>query len=162
TAVRGGRSHPVPVSAGTAVVEMLSCGTTTYLEPEPALSAETASGTDLVGSTAPVAQALLAARCQGAQRIVVGFAASQVHDGGAGLLAELAQAAGYPGEVSTRSLEAIRSQWSAITLDVAAATDIELIGLQGAGAALADRPGWDAARAQQVEAEVNARVSQWE
>lgn len=161
--VRGGRSHPLPVAGGTAVVEMLTREDVAYLEPEPALTAAAKeSGGVLVGTSAPVAEAMLAARAAGARRIVVGLGASAVHDGGTGLLGELAGAAGYPGQVSTRALEAVRSQWSQVTLEVAAATDIELIGLQGAGAALANRPGWDAARAQEVEAEVSAQVAAWE
>lgn len=164
TAVWGGRSLPVPVAGGTAVVEMLNQAEASYLEPEPALTASVAETCDaaLIGSTGVVGEALLAAREAGAARIVVGLGASAAHDGGAGLLDELATAAGYPGEISTRTLEAIRSQWSGISIEVAAGTDLELIGLHGAGAELANRPGWDSARAQRVESVVSARALAWE
>lgn len=163
-AAKGGTTHPVAVAAGRdAVAEMLLVGATAYLEAGPLL-AETPSPDErgLLGSTAPVADLLLAAQHAGATRVVLGLGGTAVHDGGAGVLARLAEHFGCSAAPSAQSLTALRAGVAGLQIDVAAGTDLPLLGLHGAGAALARYPGLDAALAQRAENRVGEQVAAWE
>ena len=111
------------------------------------------------GSSAGVGDLVLAAVRAGVRRIVVGVGAGGTHDAGVGALHALAGAA-----VDTPVEDALAAAAAALTgveVIVAAAVSEPLVGLSGAGAALAGRPGMDAASAQARElvlAPVVARI----
>ena len=163
TAARGGTTHPVTTQVPGAVAEMLLVDRTAYLEAGPVL-ADTPEPDEhgLLGSTAPVADLLLAALDTGAQRVVLGLGGTPVHDGGAGLLSRLAEVLGYSDEPSAETLTALRTALGAVAVDVAAGTDLPLLGLHGAGAALANHPGLDATIAQRAENRVGELTAAWE
>lgn len=162
-AARGGTTHPVPVQGPEAVAEMLLCERTAYVEAGPLLADAPGVNEDgLLGSTAPVADLLLAAIRAGVTRVVLGVGATPVHDGGTGLLSRLAEALGYSGDPTAETLTALRDHLASLRIDVAAGTDLPLLGLHGAGAALARYPGLDATIAQQAENRVSALASAWE
>src|SRR5699024_12024239 len=116
----------------------------------------------LLGSTAGLARVLLAAIGTGASRVVVGLGPTAVHDGGRGLLSALAGELGCSAEPSPESLTRLRQAIGAVRVDVAAGTDLPLLGLHGAGAELARYPGLDATTAQRAENVVGEHVAQWE
>lgn len=114
------------------------------------------------GSSAGVADLLLAALDTGARRVVLGAGPSPTHDGGAGLWRRLAQAfdLDVPAEEPWLALGPIRERLRDVDLVVAAAGDLPLIGLHGAGAALQRLPGLTALDAQQVERRISAFADQ--
>ncbi|UFU01649.1 glycerate kinase [Ruania suaedae] len=101
------------------------------------------------GTTAPVADLVMAALQTGASRIVIGLGPTAVHDGGLGFLRRLAELLGFDDALA--SLPRLRERLGDVQLDVAAATDLPLLGLHGAGAALSSRPGISPAQAQEAE-----------
>ncbi len=162
-AARGGHVHPVPVAEPETVAEMLLVEATAYVEAGPLLAGVPEPGADgLLGSTAPLAPLLLAAVATGAQRVVVGLGPTAVHDGGRGLLRALAEHVGCSGEPTPEALTALRGALGSVRVDVAAGTDLPLLGLHGAGAELARYPGLDATIAQRVENVTGAQAAEWE
>ena len=162
-AARGGDTHPVPAAAPGVVAEMLVVDSTAYVEAGPLLGGVPQVGADgLLGSTAPLAGLLLAAVGTGASRVVVGLGPTAVHDGGRGLLSALAGELGCSAEPTPESLTALREAFRAVRVDVAAGTELPLLGLHGAGADLARYPGLDATTAQRAENVVGEQVAQWE
>lgn len=162
-AARGGTMHPVPAEGPDAVAEMLLVGQTAYLEAGPLLAGTPEPDEHgLLGSTAPVAGLLLAAQQAGVTRVVLALGATSVHDGGAGLLSGLAEAFGCSGQPVAETLTALRDGVADLRIDVAAGTDLPLLGLHGAGAALSGYPGLDATIAQRAENRVGEQVSAWE
>jgi len=109
------------------------------------------------GSSAGIGDVLLAAVRSGVRRIVLGVGASGTHDAGLGALRALAGAAhDTPADAVLRAaVEVLRD----VEVVVAAATLQPLVGLSGAGAALAGRPGIDAAAAQARELELAGPVA---
>ncbi|WP_168211763.1 glycerate kinase [Ruania zhangjianzhongii] len=163
SAAKGGTTHPVAVRGPHAVAEMLLVERTAFLEAGPVLAgAPQPDAHGLLGSTAPVAELLLAAQQAGATRMVLGLGATAMHDGGAGVLSRLAEAFGCSAEPSADTLTALRNGVAGLQIDVAAGTDLPLLGLHGAGAALARYPGLDATIAQRAENRVGEQVSAWE
>ena len=162
-AAHGGTTHPVPAQRPDAVAEMLLVEGTAYLEAGPLLARTPKPNTlGLLGSTAPVADLLLAAVRAGATRVVLGLGATAVHDGGAGLLSRLAEVLGCSSDPTAEALTALRAGVAPVQIDVAAGTDLPLLGLHGAGAALAGYPGLDATIAQRAENWVGEHVAAWE
>lgn len=110
-----------------------------------------------------------AALATGASRIVVGLPPVISHDSGAGLLAALhgepaaegaltagGAALGDLSQAALAGIAEVRTRFADRELLVAAADDAPLIGLHGAGAALAGRAGIDAAQAQVIDTQVAA------
>lgn len=114
------------------------------------------------GSSAGVADLLLAALDTGARRVVLGAGSSPTHDAGAGLWLRLADAfdVTVPAEQPWLAIGPLREQLRGIDLVVAAASELPLIGLHGAGAALQHLPGLTALAAQQVERRIGAFADQ--
>ncbi|MBZ2195608.1 glycerate kinase [Occultella gossypii] len=136
------------------------------------------------GSSAAAADLLVGALGTGARRVVLGVGAVAVHDGGAGFLSRLTEllgesgagpapgaapglagllatpgepvggAATTPGAALGARVPALRRALAGTEIIVAAATDIPLLGLHGAGASLSERPGIDAVDAQEIERDV--------
>lgn len=177
-AARGGRLLSVTVDGPLGVAVPAGIlhvpgrrGGTVYIEAAQVLGRhlvpsdlqwQAASG----GSSAGLGQALLLALATGAGRIVVGCDAAASHDGGAGVLAVLAHAAGQT--VSERLREGALGLSALVETDmrdlarvmdllgdreiVVATTDTSpLRGLHGAGAALAQRPGITPEAAQELD-----------
>lgn len=104
----------------------------------------------LTGSTtAPVARALVSAVDAGADRVVLGMAASRAHDGGQGFAEVIRERFG--------SLAAAREALAAVDVVVVGNDRLPLLGLHGAGARLADEIGPD--EAQRRDREVAAFAS---
>ncbi|HZK05880.1 MAG TPA: glycerate kinase [Actinomycetaceae bacterium] len=95
------------------------------------------------GTTASLAPALIAALDAGTGTIVVGLAPATAHDGGRGLLGALASRWG--------SVEAARAAFTGTGLVLAISSGLPLLGLSGAGAALAPVVGPEAAHARERE-----------
>lgn len=138
----------------------LRVGSTAYLETASLLGdprGEQAAPLAVEGTSAGVGDLLLAAITAGARRVVVGVDEAAAHDVGLGTLQALVQ--GTPADpvadVVTRAAEVLRGT----AVVVAAATDVPLVGLSGAGAALGERPGIDAAAAQARELAVAKTVA---
>ncbi|CAM3259790.1 glycerate kinase [Occultella aeris] len=142
-------------------------GGTAYAEASVALDGVGTAADPLTlarsGSSAAAADLLVGALGTGARRVVLGVGAVAVHDGGAGFLSRLADLVGESGEAATTQgsalgarLPALRRALAGTEIVVAAATDIPLLGLHGAGASLSERPGIDAADAQEIERGVAA------
>src|SRR5699024_4171469 len=74
----------------------------------------------------------------------------------------LAGELGCSAEPTPESLTALREAFRAVRVDVAAGTELPLLGLHGAGADLARYPGLDATTAQRAENVVGEQVAQWE
>lgn len=133
-------------------VTWLRVGASAYVETAPVLGdpwGPDAATLAEEGSSAGVGDVILAAARAGVRRIVVGVPHGATHDAGLGMLHALADA-----EEQAPVAEVIAA--AAATLErveviVAAATSEPLVGLSGAGAALAERPGIDAAAAQHRE-----------
>lgn len=92
------------------------------------------------GSSAGLGELLLAARDLGAGRVVVGLGEAATHDGGAGLVRALA-GAGPDDDVDADVLAAAHRVLVGAEVVVAAATQVPLLGLHGAGALLTGRLG---------------------
>ncbi|MBK5247922.1 MAG: glycerate kinase [Actinomycetales bacterium] len=105
------------------------------------------------GSSAGAADLVAVALATGARRVVVGVGHVLTHDAGAGFLRALHErlVGGRAPTQVWRSIPALREALAGTELLVAAATDIPLLGLHGAGAALANRDGIDPATAQDIE-----------
>lgn len=162
-AARGGTPGPVPSDGPEAVGEMLVVDQTAYLEAGALLAGVPPVGEDgLLGSTAPLAPLLLAAVATGVTRVVLGLGSTAVHDGGRGLLTALAAELGSSPDPTPQTLTALRDSFASVRLDVAAGTDLPLLGLHGAGAELAHHEGLDATIAQRAENVVGAQVAAWE
>ncbi|WP_420112558.1 glycerate kinase [Pseudactinotalea sp.] len=141
----------------------LRVGATGYVETAPLLGDP--RGTDAArlaatGTSAGVGDVVLAAARAGVRRIVVGVGEGASHDAGVGALQALAGAAPETpvAEVLRQAIDALEG----VELIVAAATDLPLVGLSGAGAALASRPGIDAAAAQDRELALAGAVARLE
>jgi glycerate kinase len=121
-------------------------------------------------TTAGVAGLLLAAREAGARRIVVGLGGSATNDGGAGLLAALADGSGVPlpsavrgrltgGGAALREVPAddlrpladLARDWADVDLVIASDVDVPLLGFHGASAGFARQKGATAEQAQALE-----------
>lgn len=152
----GPRGQPLPAT-------WLRCGTTYYLETGSVLGSSAqadAGGLATAGTSAGVGVMLAAAVAAGARTIVVGLGPAGVHDAGIGALRALADAGPEePLEVVVARATAILR---GVDLLVAASSDIPLVGLSGAGAALATRPGIDSAAAQQIESSLGRPIAQIE
>ena len=120
------------------------------------------------GSSAGLADLLLAALDLDAARLVIGMGEAASHDGGAGLLACLAgdppQPAGSSAEQLTESVSAARLARAYRLLGgrdvvVAVADQAPLLGLHGTGALLAEREGIDAVAAQEIDTQIGERVA---
>ncbi|QOR69161.1 glycerate kinase [Ruania alkalisoli] len=170
---RGGELVPVVVRAGVwdpdeqvpaALLHVPGrAGGTAYVETSAVLGwdevgTRTAARLVREGTTEPVADLLVAAVETGAARVVVGLGESAVHDGGIGLLQRLGVLLGEAGGLA--AVEELRHRLRHVQIDVAAATDRPLLGLHGAGAALAQLPGVGPAVAQEAERRVGALVDQ--
>ncbi len=118
----------------------------------------------IAGSSAPIGEVLAEAVSEGAQRIVVGTGHTPWHDGGAGMLTELARRFDLPGADNdlrdgggTIAAELadlvgpLRKKLAAVGIVVASAREVPLRGLHGAGAELADLPLISAGEAQHIE-----------
>lgn len=84
-------------------------------------------------TTAPVAEALVAAVDAGADRVVLGMGRSRVHDGGRGFADVIRARYG--------SLSAAREWWTGTEITVVGNEPLPLLGLRGAGARLAEYLG---------------------
>ncbi|WP_163544285.1 glycerate kinase [Occultella kanbiaonis] len=142
-------------------------GGTAYAEASVALDGVGTDADPLTlargGSSAAAADLLVGALGTGARRVMLGVGAVAVHDGGAGFLSRLTDLVGESGGAATTEgaalgarLPALRRALAGTEIVVAAATDIPLLGLHGAGASLSERPGIDAADAQEIERDVAA------
>jgi len=124
------------------------------------LDGEDAAELALHGSSAGVGDLIASAVGGGAARVVVGAGAVGTHDAGIGALRALA------GARSTDPLRDVvpsaRERLRGVEVLVAAATDRPLVGLSGAGAALAGRPGVDAALAQRLEQRLAPQIAEIE
>lgn len=154
--VRDAWGEPVPAT-------WLRAGRTGYVEAAPLLgepSSAEAARLATGGSSAGVGELLLAVLRSPVTRVVVGLGEVGVHDAGLGALHALAgtEPGADLGEVVARAAAAVRG----VELVVAAGVDRPLLGLSGAGAALADRPGIDAALAQQRELALASEVARVE
>lgn len=98
-------------------------------------------------TSAGVGELLLAARAEGAERIVLGLGDLACHDGGAGLLRALGAGA------DLEHLGRVRHEWGQMSLVVAAAGDLPLTGFHGASAALGTEHGLPAEVTQRLEGE---------
>ncbi|PYG01989.1 glycerate kinase [Georgenia satyanarayanai] len=147
---RGPLGEPVPATLlhvpGTG-------GGTAYVEAGQVLGRQLVpAGQELrhaeEGSSAGLGELLLAARDLGAGRVVVGLGESATHDGGAGLVRTLAGAS-PEADIDGDVLASAHRVLAGADVVVAAATQVPLLGLHGAGALLADRLG--SAEAQRLD-----------
>ncbi|QDB79481.1 glycerate kinase [Georgenia sp. 311] len=140
--VRGPLGEPVPASllhvSGDA-------GGTVYVEGSQVLGRQlTPPGQELrhaeSGSSAGLGELLLTARELGAGRVVVGLGEAATHDGGAGLVRALA---GVPedADLDEPVVAAAHAALDGADVVVAAASQVPLLGLHGAGALLGERIG---------------------
>jgi glycerate kinase len=167
TAVLGGEREAVLARGpwGAQVpTEWLRVGRTAYVEAAPLLGdpvSPDAARLAAEGSSAGVGDVILAAVRAGVGRVVLGVGRVGTHDGGVGALRALGGAVDDTpvDEVVRAAAEVLRG----VEVLVAAAAREPLVGLSGAGAALAGRPGIDAAAAQEREltlAGLVARIEQ--
>lgn len=166
-AARGGRLMSLTAAgpAGTAVPASLlhvpgDAGGSVYLDASQVLGTHlTSPGQELHhavhGTSRGVGELLLAALDLGASRVVLGLGEAASHDAGAGVLAALGGDDADPG----RALATARDRLAGIDLVVAVSHDVPLLGLHGAGALLAERPGVGPAEAQRLDTAVGERVA---
>lgn len=144
--IRGPRAQDVP--AQIALVERDGVRTA-YLDASHTAGrqlVDEAGLADPAGLTsAGVGELLVAARAEGADRIVLGVGDLACHDGGAGLLRALGA-----GE-DLVDLAVVRRDWSDVRLIVAGAGDLPLTGFHGASAALGAEHGLAAEVTQRLE-----------
>lgn len=141
----------------------LRLGVTGYLDAAPLLGDPAAADAERLataGSSAGVGDLLLAAVRAGARRVVVCVGQVGTHDAGVGALRAIAGDA--EASSTAEQLRAAAEAMRGVEIVVAAATDLPLVGLSGAGAALAGRPGLDATRAQAIELDLAGIVAQIE
>lgn len=138
-------------------------GSTGYLEAAHLLGSpddDDAAGLAEHGGSAGVGDLVAAAIGAGVTRVVVGVGVVAVHDAGVGALRALAGAdAAVP---LPEVVAAARAAVAGVEVVVATATEIPLLGLSGAGAATAGRPGIDATLAQRLERGIAGAVAQIE
>ncbi|MEE6281206.1 glycerate kinase [Georgenia sunbinii] len=165
-AARGGRlvsltghgplGSPVPASllhvAGAA-------GGTVYVDAGQVLgrqltAAENALPAAERGTSRGLGELLLAALELGASRIVVGLGDAASHDAGRGVLEALT------GDTSGSALAAARDRLARTDVVVAAGSTAPLLGLHGAGAMLAERPGIGPAEAQRLDTAIAGYVAE--
>lgn len=147
-------------------------GRTAYLESAPSVgdadADDSAESAGLAGTSAGVGAAVSVAIDEGARRIVLGAGASACHDGGLGMLWRLGRPGPWP-ETGSRQrpeghdparaaglLARARDRIGSVEIVLAASSLAPLVGLHGAGAALAGRPGIGPERAQVREREIAA------
>lgn len=153
-----------PVPAGVLLTGA-GAERTAYLESAQATGLHLLAASErdpAVTSSYGVGQLLLAARAEGARRIVVGLGGSGTNDAGAGMLCALG--AGSPedlgrgglalrdlGPDSLNALDGIRADWAGI--EIVAATDVDnpLLGLKGASAVFGPQKGASPQLAQDLE-----------
>ena len=140
--VRGPLGEPVPASLLHVPGD---AGGTVYVEGAQVLGRQlTPAGQELrhaeSGSSAGLGELLLTARELGAGRVVVGLGEAATHDGGAGLVRALA---GVPedAELDESAVAAAYDALDGADVVVAAASQVPLLGLHGAGALLGERIG---------------------
>lgn len=121
------------------------------------VTAQTALALATSGSSAGLADLITAAIASGARELVIGVPEVGSHDGGQGLLRRLAKA--EPLTPMPEVIARARGALQGADVLVAAGTDLPLVGLNGAGAALARRPGIDHAGAQRIEQELASTIS---
>lgn len=177
---RGGRLLPVTVTGpvGEPVPATILhvpgvAGGTAYLEAGQVIGRQlTPPGQELrhaaQGSSAGLADLLLAALDLDAGRLVIGMGEAASHDGGAGLLARLAGDSPHPAGSSAEQLTESASAaglaqahrlLAGRDVVVAVADQAPLLGLHGTGALLAERAGIDAAAAQQIDTQIGEQVA---
>lgn len=127
-------------------------GLTAYLESAQAagrhlIDDRTLAAPDML-SSAGVGELMIAAREAGATRIVVGVGPLASHDGGLGLLGALGA-----GEY-LEHLSLVREDWSDVTVLLAHADDLPLLGFHGASAALGTDFGVSAEVTQRLESQL--------
>ncbi|MFV0253993.1 MAG: glycerate kinase [Beutenbergiaceae bacterium] len=160
----GGELDAVVVTdaMGTAAPgSWLRIGHTIYLEAGPLLGSPGgphAAALASAGSSAGLGDLLLAAVAAGASKIVLGLPQVGSHDAGIGMLRALAARRGTGTGIQQVVADA-RAELAGVDLLVAAGTDTALVGLSGAGAGLAQRPGLDAAAAQRIEQRLAAQIA---
>lgn len=160
---RGGTLLAVPTlgalgqHAPATVLQLPETGTA-YIESAQVLGPAGADQGDAarraeVGSSAGVADLLVAAMAAGARRVVIGAGVSATHDAGAGLWLRLAELLDVDvrAAVPWLALADLRRELQAVDVVVAGAQGLPLTGLHGAGAALRRFPGISAAAAQEIE-----------
>ncbi|HLS48599.1 MAG TPA: glycerate kinase [Actinomycetaceae bacterium] len=148
-------------------------GGTAYLSADQVIGLDAVPGAALEqvarrGSSAGLGDLLAAAMTTGASRLIIGMGEAASHDAGFGMAGRLLQRLGMSdaeapellgGNDTLRSvdgsditaLHALRERLKGRDIVVAAAHDRPLFGLSGSGAALAQRPGIDAALAQELD-----------
>jgi len=166
---------PGPLGDPTPATVLLVAGPPGAPGPTAYLEAAQACGLHLVPAdrrdpgltgTAGVGVLLEHARQAGAARIVVGLGGSGTNDGGAGMLAALAEPGdGYlPSRLRNGGaalagitaaelawLPAVRERWSGLELVAASDVDCPLLGFHGASAGFAAQKGATPQRAQELE-----------
>lgn len=162
TVLIDGAAHPITVVRRPSADNPWH---TVYCTTDSFLSGEAVDETALFNATsAPVGELLAELYDKGAKRVVIGAAHAPWHDGGAGLLAGLAQHLGISvpsasarldgGQIDPRIAEVfgeVRQRLRGVSIVVASAREVPLRGLHGAGAELSETHGLTAAAAQQVE-----------
>lgn len=161
--VRGPAGEPVPATV-LVVGEGAAC--TAYVEAAEAVGRHLVptGRLDPGGSSSyGVGELVAAAVATGASRVVVGVGGTVTNDGGAGLLAALgagpAERLAGGGlalaDVTAEHLDglaAVRARLAGVRLELAAATDVPLLGFHGTSATYAQGKGATAEQAQQLEA----------
>ena len=132
-------------------------GRTAYLEVAQVAGGQVGAGDALAGSSAGVADLLLAAIDAGATRVVVGLGGTVTSDGGAGMLAALGATAldaqggdatdallaggGSLGAVASVDLSAARAKLASVELLIATDVDNPLLGPRGSARGFAPQKG---------------------
>lgn len=174
-AALGGRLVPVTVPGplGAAVPATVlhvpgQAGGTAFVEADQVLGTHLAADraeAAVRGTTGGLGALVLAALATGAGRVVVGLSLpAAAHDGGAGLLAQLAGGAGADPLTSgglaltgltpagaAAAVSAARERLAGVDLVLALSDDAPLLGLHGAGAVLGQDPAVGPVRAQDLE-----------
>lgn len=171
-AARGGELLPVTVAGplGEPVPATIlhvpgPAGGTAYIEAGQAIGRQlTPPGAELrdaeQGSSAGLAELVLAALDLGAGRLVIGMGEAASHDGGTGMVARLGSDP-TPGSspVTVEQLAQAHRLLDGRDVVVAVADRAPLLGLHGTGALLAERAGIDPAAAQQIDTRVGEQVA---
>jgi len=171
-AARGGELLPVTVAGplGEPVPATIlhvpgPAGGTAYIEAGQAIGRQlTPPGAELrdaeQGSSAGLAELVLAALDLGAGRLVIGMGEAASHDGGTGLVARLgSDPAPGSSPVTAEQLAQAHRFLDGRDVVVAVADRAPLLGLHGTGALLAERAGIDPAAAQQIDTRVGEQVA---
>lgn len=165
TTTHAGTPRPVSV-----VLQRTGTGATMYAHTE------TFTGEDLgpaqleAADSAAMGDLLGTALDKGAGRVVIGADRAPWHDAGAGMIHRLAERLGVaPGPLRETGgniaphvaelLGPLAERLRGVQIIAAAARDVPLLGLHGAGANLSELPGIDPADAQRIEARTTAFIS---